>query len=42
MRMNLVPTDDPKLSFETTEGRTYTAPDLTAQKRCWPKGSWMT
>ena len=22
--MNLVPTDDPKLSFETTEGRTYT------------------
>ena len=36
-----VATDDPKLSFETTEGRTYTASDLTAQKCCWPKGSWM-
>ena len=23
-----MPTDDPKLSFETTEGRTYTASDL--------------
>ena len=34
MRMNLVPTDDPKLSFETTKGRTYTASDLTAQKCC--------
>ena len=26
-----VATDDPKLSFKTTEGRTYTASDLKAQ-----------
>ena len=36
-----VATEDPKLSLKTTEGETYTASDLTAQKCCWPKGSWM-
>ena len=35
-----VATEDPKLSLKTTEGENYTASDLTAQKCCWPKGSW--
>ena len=41
MDMNEDKLDDHKLSFETTEGSTYTASDLTAQKCCWPKGSLM-